>query len=497
MNAYTQPMFQAYVDRLERGLADLGFAGRFYVMTSGGGTVLPATARRYPVRMLESGPAAGVLLSAALGRRSARPRLLAFDMGGTTAKGALVRDGEVGKRYGLEVARIHEFKAGSGLPAMIPAVDLIEIGAGGGSLAAVDARGVIEAGPRSAGADPGPACYGRGGIAPTLTDANLLLGYLNADFFLGGAMALDRAAAERAIRHVADPLSVETVRAAWGVHETVNENVARAFRNHAAERGFDCRSSAMIAFGGSGPLHALRVARKLKVPEVVFPAAAGVMSAVGLLASPLAFDTLRSDAVMLDDLDADGFDRRFGGLAGEAVRPLHDAGIERTAIRVRRAVDARYRGQGYAIEVALPDGDGRDLVPDLPRLFAEAYAAVFAKSFPDEPVEVLNWKVAAAGPAPIADDAYRLSAPSGPSRIKGSRPAWCPEAGGFVDCPVYDRAALRPGDRFDGPALVEEAESTAILGFGDRAVVDAHGDLAVRVAVPGEAASGLKIAGAS
>ena len=258
VNAFTQPMFDRYLERLEKGLASQGFRGRLYIMASSGGTLTADTARRFPVRALESGPAAGVLMSAYHGRSLDLPNLLSFDMGGTTAKGALVRGGTPIKRYSMEVARVHEFRQGSGLTIRIPAIDMIEIGAGGGSIAEIDDRGLLRVGPRSAGADPGPACYGRGGTRPTLTDANLVLGYLDAGFFLGGAMALDRAAAEAAIRDgVAKPLGLETLRAAWGIHDIVSEDVARAFRIHASERGFDYRSGSMVAFGGSGPLHAL------------------------------------------------------------------------------------------------------------------------------------------------------------------------------------------------------------------------------------------------
>ena len=252
VNAFTQPMFDRYLERLEKGLAARGFRGRLYIMASSGGTLTADTARRFPVRALESGPAAGVLMSAYHGRSLDLPNLLSFDMGGTTAKGALVRGGTPIKRYSMEVARVHEFRQGSGLAIRIPAIDMIEIGAGGGSIAEIDERGLLRVGPRSAGADPGPACYGRGGTRPTLTDANLVLGYLDAGFFLGGAMALDRPAAEAAIRDgVAKPLGLEPLRAAWGIHDIVSEDVARAFRIHASERGFDYRSGSMVAFGGS------------------------------------------------------------------------------------------------------------------------------------------------------------------------------------------------------------------------------------------------------
>ena len=258
-------------------------------------------------------------MSAYHGRSLDLPNLLSFDMGGTTAKGALVRGGVPIKRYAMEVARVHEFRKGSGLAIRIPAIDMIEIGAGGGSIAEIDERGLLRVGPRSAGADPGPACYGRGGTRPTLTDANLVLGYLDAGFFLGGAMALDRAAAESAVRDgVGKPLGLETLRAAWGIHDIVSEDVARAFRIHASERGFDYRSGSMVAFGGSGPLHALAIARKLKIPRVIFPVGAGVMSALGLLISPLAFEVARSRRIHVADIDAADFAATFQALESDA-----------------------------------------------------------------------------------------------------------------------------------------------------------------------------------
>jgi N-methylhydantoinase A len=394
-----------------------------------------------------------------------------------------VRRGRPLKRYDMEVARVHEFRLGSGLPAKIPVIDLIEIGAGGGSLATLDARGMIAVGPRSAGADPGPVCYARGGAEPTLTDANVALGYLDPTFFLGGAMKLDAPAASAALRaKLGERLSIDAAETAWGVHETVNEQVARAFRNHAAERGFDYRAAAMVAFGGCGPLHALRIARKLRVPRVIFPVGAGVLSAVGLLASPLAFEIMQTDRIDVASLDAAGFDRRFAALHDRASKPLADAGVGREAQTVRRALDMRYRGQGYEIEVALPDGDGAALVSQLPALFAETYAQVFAKSFLAQPVEIINWKIEVSGPEPSGAGAYRLDAPRGLAARKGSRRAWIPERCGFVDVAVYDRYTLAAGDALDGPALIEERESTAVIGVGERVEVDALGNLVARIA---------------
>ena len=481
MNAYSQPMFTGYVDRLERGLADLGFTGRLYVMTSSGTSIVPETARRFPVRALESGPAAGALISAHHGRRLGLPDLLSFDMGGTTAKGALVRGGAALKQYDLEVGRVHEFKRGSGLPVKLPVIDMIEIGSGGGSLARVDERGLIRVGPESAGADPGPACYGRGGTGATLTDADLVLGYLDPDFFLGGEMHLDAGAARAAIeRHVAEPAGLDPIRAAWGVHEIANEDVARAFRIHASERGFDYRKSSMVAFGGSGPVHALAVARKLRIPRIVFPIGAGVMSALGLLVSPLGFEMSRSRRALVDELDPERFQGTLAPLIAETSAFLHRAGVAQPHLAAR--LDMRYQGQGYEIEVTLPDRDARGgwvaSFALLRELFRAKYAEIFAETFLDEPIEIVSWKVEATGPE--AGLAYRGIAGGTRPRTQHIREVWFGDT--FLECDVLDRYGLAPGTTIDGPAIVEERESTCVLGPGDRATVDERLNLVAELA---------------
>ena len=283
-------------------------------------------------------------MSAHHGRKLGYPDLLSFDMGGTTAKGALVRGFAALKQYDMEVGRVHESRSGSGLPVKLPVIDMIEIGSGGGSLARIDERGLIRVGPQSAGADPGPACYAKGGTRPTLTDADVVLGYLDPGFFLGGEMRLDADAARAAIEeHVAKPAGLDPIRAAWGVHEIANEDVARAFRIHASERGFDYRRSSMVAFGGSGPVHALAIARKLRIPRVIFPIGAGVMSALGLLVSPLGFEVSRSRRVFVADLDAASFEGFIAPLVAEASEFLHRAGIANPRISTRSTCAIRGR----------------------------------------------------------------------------------------------------------------------------------------------------------
>ena len=476
MNAYVQPMVDRYLARIEDGLKRIGYTGTLLIMSSSGGTLTPQTARRFPVRLLESGPAAGALMSAYSGRAVGVEQLLSFDMGGTTAKGALVLGGSPLKRYELEAARVHEFKKGSGLSVRIPVIDMIEIGAGGGSIATVDERGVVRVGPRSAGASPGPACYGLGGRAATLTDANLMLGYLDPGFFLGGRMAIDRAASERVVREgIGAPLALSDLRAAWGIHETINEDVARAFRVHASERGIDYRGCSMVAFGGSGPLHAVRIAQKLKIPRVIMPPGAGVMSALGMLVSPLSFEVIRFGRLGLDQLDRDAFAAQFESLRREASTVLIEAGVDAADIAVSCTLDMRYVGQGYEIEVPLPSGvEPRDAFGGLDGLYGETYERLFAIQFPDRRVEVVNWKVQATGPAPAAAQRVRVGGfEARATVIKAERDAYFAEANGPVSCPVYDRYAMPAGARLVGPALIEERESTIVIGVGVSAHVDA------------------------
>ena len=464
-------------------MAAMGFEGKLLVMTSNGGMATPALARRFSVRMIESGPVAGALMSAYHSRLLDQPNVLSFDMGGTTAKGTIIKDHTPLKRDELEIAHVYGYRKGSGLPLRIPVIDMIEIGAGGGSIAKADPRGVIALGPQSAGADPGPACYGLGGRDATLTDATLCLGYLNPDFFLGGTMALATEEADEAIRrNVADPLGLDPPRAAWGIHETANEDVARAFRVHAARRGFDYRSCSMIAFGGSGPVHALRIARKLRIPRVIVPAGAGVMSAFGLLASPVSHEIVRTGNVFVKDITAAAFGEKFHRLTAEVTDYVRAAGIARADITIKRRLDMRYIGQGYEIEVPLPDGvETAEIFKRLPSLFAENYERVFSTRFGDMAAEIVNWKVEAGGPLPqLGRDGYTLSdfEAKGPNdALKGRREAYFPEQEGYTSCPVYDRYALVPGTILRGPALIEENESTCVVGFGDSVVVDARHNL--------------------
>src|SRR6266566_7647990 len=363
-NVYVMPLMARYLDDLERKLHDLGIPGHFYIMLSSGGVATPATAKRVPIRLVESGPAAGALAAARMARELGEPRLLSFDMGGTTAKACVIDGGLPLLAREFEVARADRFKKGSGLPIRVPCIELIEIGAGGGSLARVDRLGLLKVGPESAGAEPGPACYGRGGREPTVTDADLLLGYLDPDFFLGGRMRLDPEAAGRAVESkIAKPIGLSLTDAAWGIHRVVNENMAAAARVHGIERGRDLRAYPLFAFGGAGPVHAWHVGRILKVPRILVPFGAGAMSAYGLLAAPLAFDFVRTAPQRLDAADWTQINGLFGEMESEGRRILHDADMPDGDVRIRRTAEMRYAGQGHEVEVELPQGalDGGSL----------------------------------------------------------------------------------------------------------------------------------------
>ena len=488
-NAYVQPVVDRYLAALEEGFKELGFDGQLYIMTSSGGTVTPHTARRFPVRMLESGPAAGVLMSTHMGGNINLPNLLSYDMGGTTAKGCLIRNGAPRKEYQMEVARVHEFKQGSGLPIKTPVIDMIEIGAGGGSIAEVDQRGLIRVGPHSAGADPGPACYRQGGTQATLTDANLVLGYLDPDFFVGGRMRLDAVAARRAIqKNIADPLDLDFVEAAWGIHEIINEDCARAFRVHASERGVDYRNCTMIAFGGSGPIHALRISRKLKIPRAVFPFGAGVFSAFGLLVSPLSFDSLRSHRLPYEELTPRLFSEIFGPLEKESAGLLLQAGVAEADIRIVRRMDMRYLGQGFEIEVTLPEGDNvPDMVNRVPDLFAAQYQKRYSISLVDEPLEIVNWKIEVFSRTHGIGGEYQPEETTETLQVsKDTRKVFFQEASGYLEVPVYDRYVLRPGDNLKGPAVIEERESTCIIGPGDAVSIDTRYNLVAKIGTEDE-----------
>ena len=395
-NAYVLPLVGKYLARLEEGLA-----ARLFVMLSSGGITTPDIARKYPVRLCESGPAAGAVMAGETGRALAAPHVLSFDMGGTTAKTCLIENGSPVVTAEFEVARHRRFKKGSGLPLRLPVVDMIEIGAGGGSIARVDDLGLLKVGPESAGADPGPACYGRGGTRPTVTDADLLLGYLSPDAFLGGAMALDEEKARSAIRdRVAGPLGLPVEEAALGIHAVVDEMMANAARIHIGERGLDPASHVLVAFGGAGPVHAGGVARRLGIGRFVVPGSAGVGSALGLLLAPRAYRLSRTSIGTVDAIDWTRVERAFEEMAGEAAAVLERAGVTGPDIAFTRIAEMRYLGQRKELAVPLPEGKlGASRTDAIRRAFEGEYERVYRRIHAGHPVETRTLRLLAEGPS--------------------------------------------------------------------------------------------------
>jgi N-methylhydantoinase A len=489
-NAYIKPLAGRYLAQLARRLADLGVPAPLLLMLSSGGLTHVSEARRTPVQMLESGPAAGAIAAAFFGREDSGGNLLAFDMGGTTAKLSLVDGGEPLTAYSFEAARQKRFVEGSGLPIRISTIELIEIGAGGGSIAQVDEIGLLKVGPRSAGSHPGPAAYGLGGAEPTVTDADFLLGYLNPDYFAGGEVTVDLPAARAAVERLAARIGLSPTETAWGIHDVVNENMASAARVHVAERGRDPRDYALLCTGGAGPVHAYSVARKLGLARVICPPSAGVASALGLLVAPARVDRVATVGLRLDRDDVGTLETAFRRLEDEARAVLADTGLPLETATVRRLADGRFLGQGFDLVVALPDGPydaGEATRRRLSAAFEDAYREKFSLTPPDVPVEFLNVRVAVRAPVAGADVVVKgpIGGDTG-GAVKGARPAYFPEAGGFVETAVYDRYRLRAGDELAGPAVVEEEGSTLVVGPGARAVVAASGNIVLSLAAPTE-----------
>ena len=495
-NAYVQPLVSRYLVGLKERLAATGHRGAFTVVNSRGGTMSPETAARYPVRMLESGPAAGAHAAAVLSRRLRQRSLVSFDMGGTSAKVCLVRNHAPQVTVEFEAARIARFKRKSGLPVRIPVVDLIEIGAGGGSIARVDSLGLPAVGPRSAGSEPGPACYGRGGVEPTVTDADAVLGYLDPSYFLGGRLRLDGGAAEAALdEHVGRPLGIPAIEAAWTVFRQVNEQMARAAAVHASEHGVDLRRFSLLAFGGAGPIHAAEIARALGIRRIFVPPDPGVLSALGAVLAPPSFDLAASYRSELERLDLARVNAILAGLEAEGralldeIEPGFEPGLEMGARRpntrqVVRQVDMRYRNQRYEVPVPLPSsGDlARCGLPALEDAFHRAYEQRYGRTVRGVPAEAVTWRVSVSAPPPatLKARARKADRPSRHAAVPaGRRPAYFGE--GFVETPSYRRAHLPAGARLAGPAIVEEEGSTTVIPPGARAGVDPAGNLVLEL----------------
>jgi N-methylhydantoinase A len=481
-NVYVKSIAEKYLTRLERRTREeLSDAAGLYVMQSNGGLLTADQAIEAPIRLVESGPAAGALAAAHYAKSLGMADVLSFDMGGTTAKACLIVDGEPLLAPEFEVDRQYQFKKGSGLPVKVPVIEMIEIGTGGGSIAHIDALGRLKVGPRSAGSVPGPACYGAGGAEPTVTDADLLLGYLNAEFFLGGDMQLDRAAAGRAITsRVGVSLDLDDIAAAWGIHQMANEAMASAARIHAIERGRTISQFPMFAFGGAGPVHAYGVARILKLPKIIFPFGAGVMSAVGFLTAPLAFDFVRSSPAPLEQMDWATVNAMLTEMEDEGRSRLSKS-LGDEQVTIRRWADMRYRKQGFDIRVPVPAGKlGPESVAAITASFERVYTTLYGHTVPNTSVDVMSWRVICAGPKPNLS--LPVTSKKSDNPRKGSRKIYIPDAG-MVDVPVYDRYRLGAGDRLQGPAVIEERESTVVVNGPGEISVDQNRNLIVDLEV--------------
>ena len=482
-NVYVKPLAQRYLNKLNADLRALGLPRDMFIMLSNGGITSCGVAGEYPIRLIESGPAAGALAASFYSTQKQLDRVISFDMGGTTAKICVIDKSKPLLTTDFEAARVYRFKKGSGLPLKVPVIEMIEIGAGGGSIARVDQLGLLKVGPDSAGAEPGPVCYDRGGEEPTVTDADLVLGYLSPDYFLGGKMRLNVAKATQAIEEkIAQPLKVDLLRAAWGIHQVVNENMANAARIHLVEKGRDPRGYSLIAFGGAGPVHAYRVAERLKLKTLVCPVAAGVTSAFGMLTAPLAFDFVQSYVTSLSDLDCAVLERMYTDMEARGRELLLAAGVA-GAITFSRSADMRYLHQGFEIRVPLPSGTLTTAeLPALRQMFAEEYERLYKRLNPGVEIEVVNWRLVAAGPQPrINLRAPNTSGCSVEAALKGERPVYLPEHEGFVPCGVYDRYLLPVGATFSGPAIVEERECTVVIGTGARVSVDEEQNIVIEL----------------
>ncbi len=477
-NAYVKPLTGRYLSRLAGRLRDLGFNGRLFIMLSSGGITSVETASQYPVRIIESGPTAAVISGQYYGKLFNIQEIFCFDMGGTTAKSCLIQGGVAGVVPTFEVGRVQRFMKGSGLTIQVPVVDLMEIGAGGGSIAKVSSLGTLQVGPESSGADPGPICYGRGGKEPCVTDADLLLGYLDENYFLGGKMKLDKDSAKKGVEEkIAKALNVPFIQATWGIHDLINETMAAAAKTHIAEKGGNPKIVTVIAFGGAGPVHAYGLAKKLGAPRIIVPPNAGVGSALGFFTAPRAYDLVRSHKVTLGDADFKEIEDIFRQLEEEGVKTLEKAGASKEDIRFERSVDLRFVGQGSETNTPIPESDFTTLSKEeIRKRFDTIYERLYGRTYPDNEVEFINFKVRVSLPVKFIQFPKLEKKVKGiEDTIKGKRPAYSPKQKDFIPYTVYDRYSLYPGAGFRGPAIIEERESTIIVGEDAEVRVDDYG----------------------
>jgi len=482
-NAYIKPIFSRYLSNLQDSLKDRAYQSDLFIMQSNGGLVSPEIARDYPIRIVESGPAAGVLMCNMIGRQEGRGHILTFDMGGTTAKLGAIDNGEPAIVTSFETNMLN-FRKNSGLPLNITAIELIEMGAGGGSIAEEN-LGLIKVGPESAGAEPGPICYMQGGTKPTITDADLVLGFLNPDYFNGGAFHLDVDAASAGIeRHLARPLGLPVEKAAWGIHTVANSNMEGAMRIVSVERGRDPRKYAMVAFGGAGPVHAARLAHAIGVPQVIIPFGAGVGSAYGLLEADSKIDVSLTRFMSLT-MDASGaineVYRQLENRAKEDLKHLRLAGKPKWS----RHANMRYAGQGYELRVELPGGViNEDYARQAISEFQKCYKQNYGYQDPEGTIEAIDWYLMATVPRGVHTHHHQgpdRHGKAGESMTKGTRQAYFPEAGGYIPCRIVDRYRMEEGAAVEGPAIIEEREATTLILPGDIATVSPSSNLLITI----------------
>ena len=478
-NAYVMPAVRGYLRGFQDTLSNEGYKRPLQVMQANGGTATVEIINQAPVRVIESGPAAGVLMAASMARELGLDRMISFDMGGTTAKICLIENGSPSTTSQIEIDRM-KMQSGSGLPISVPGIDLVEIGAGGGSIARVE-MGTIAVGPESAGASPGPICYGSEGLEPTVTDADLALGYLNPDYFLGGRIRLDKASAERGIEEwLAGPLGLSMEEAAWGVHTVVNANMRRAIRLATVERGKDPRLYTLVGFGGAGPVHASRLAREIGISRVLLPSGAGVGSAAGLLAADTVFDLARTFDTALEESMLGSVNAIYEEMLAGGRLIMRESGVTE-GVEFAASADMHYEGQGFDIDVPLPGVSlNVQAVEELKTAFHEKYAETFGYAQPDQPVRATGWKLRAIHSRGEFRWPELQTSESDPVSVS-CRPSYFPESGGFIDARVFSRAGLGRGAAITGPAIVEEEESTVVLLPGDKAVVDRFGNILIEV----------------
>ncbi|OCJ63199.1 methylhydantoinase [Agrobacterium tumefaciens] len=479
VNAYTRPQMSGHVAHLQKEFANRGIDRQVLWMTSSGGLVPSSRAAELPVRLIESGPAAGAVAAAEFGRTAGEASVLSFDMGGTTAKLCLIPDGEPNVGTDLEVAHYQRFRKGSGFPLKIQSIQMIEIGAGGGSIAAKNPLGLLDVGPHSAGAMPGPAAYQRGGTEPTVTDADILLGYMGTESFVGGSFKVSKDAAHQAMSKLAASLDVSVERCAWGIHDLVNESMSKAAAMHATDLGVDPRSLPMVAFGGAGPVHAYGIARKLGISRIICPTGAGVSSAIGLLIAPVAVDLSASHPMAIEAWDIDAMNRLLDDLSAQGAEVVSAAGVAKETISNRYTVDMRHVGQGHEITVVLPDRSlpKEAFLEELRSSFFKLYRELFGRTVA-APLEVITWRLRASGEK---DQVTRPHETVVAEAKKGSRAVYFQEASGYVETSVYDHYKLPIDHEVKGPAIVEQRESTAVVGPSGTFHVDAHGNLVINI----------------